>query len=611
MELKLSPVQSFAEAGFFQRLSRLKLDEFRLDESKQQITGVVNIASIPQGENPAVCVSESSFGDDSFYPGGTVLEVPGRIVNFNTVEEFKRLDKSKYLKECGDELKELMLDQALTDPSLLNRFEIISFADLKKFKFFYWFAFPTVAASWEVLKKNTITEIDSDVVQWVRNSDSKQRGHFIINNGIHPLSELTKSPSIHVGFIDSCLIPDRPSKQLHNFLSLLSTRGFTKVTVDIYRITGESFSLELLLKPSESKTTGWERTSQGKLGPKLADLGALIDPIQLSEQSVDLNLKLMKWRVAPEIDLDVIKHTKVLILGSGTLGSYVARALLGWGVRHITMVDNGKVSFSNPVRQPLFNFADVGRPKAGCAAEALKLIFPLVQATGVELEIPMAGHSVTNEEKQRQELAKLDKLIEDHDAIFLLTDSRETRWLPTVIGNVKKKIVINCALGFDSYLVMRHGVQGNLGCYFCNDVVAPSDSLTDRTLDQMCTVTRPGVALLASSLGVELLVSLLQHKDRGRAGVEEKTILGGLPHQLRGFLATHETMKLHAPAYEYCSACSQPVLNAYKESGWDFVKRALDDPKFVEELSGLAEVQRLAEQAVQEMEAFSDEEWAM
>ena len=63
------------------------------------------------------------------------------------------------------------------------------------------------------------------------------------------------------------------------------------------------------------------------------------------------------------------------------------------------------------------------------------------------------------------------------------------------------QIVMNAALGFDSYLVMRHGFQTNnimeaegdtnlsstviagfhkinccdLGCYFCNDIVAPGN----------------------------------------------------------------------------------------------------------------------------------------
>jgi hypothetical protein len=53
----------------------------------------------------------------------------------------------------------------------------------------------------------------------------------------------------------------------------------------------------------------------------------------------------------------------------------------GWGVRNITFVDSARVSYSNPVRQPLFDFEDCldgGKPKAQCAADRLKKIFPRV-----------------------------------------------------------------------------------------------------------------------------------------------------------------------------------------------------------------------------------------
>lgn len=62
--------------------------------------------------------------------------------------------------------------------------------------------------------------------------------------------------------------------------------------------------------------------------------------------------------------------------GTGTLGCAVARTLLGWGVRTMTFVDNSRVSYSNPVRQSLYTFADCqggGRPKAEAAAEAVKV----------------------------------------------------------------------------------------------------------------------------------------------------------------------------------------------------------------------------------------------
>ena len=49
---------------------------------------------------------------------------------------------------------------------------------------------------------------------------------------------------------------------------------------------------------------------------------------RLADQAVDLNLKLIKWRIAPELDLETVKNTSCLLLGAGTLGSYVARNLM-------------------------------------------------------------------------------------------------------------------------------------------------------------------------------------------------------------------------------------------------------------------------------------------
>lgn len=121
--------------------------------------------------------------------------------------------------------------------------------------------------------------------------------------------------------------------------------------------------------------------------------------------------------------------------------------------------------------------------------------------------------------------------------------------------------------------------------------------MTDRTLDQQCTVTRPGIAAIASALLVEILVSILQHpagplapapnsqsEDRGDHP------LGIVPHQIRGFLSSFHNMLISGKSYDCCSACSDKVTQEYKKDAWGFVKRALNERGYVEELSGLAEV---------------------
>lgn len=113
---------------------------------------------------------------------------------------------------------------------------------------------------------------------------------------------------------------------------------------------------------------------------------------------------------------------------------------MSWGYRKITFVDNGKVAYSNPVRQCLFTYEDSIKSdnfKAPIAAERLKEVFPMVETRGEVMKIPMPGHAVGNNEEAVKEvlgnLEKLENLIKEHDIVFLLTDSRESRWLPTVL----------------------------------------------------------------------------------------------------------------------------------------------------------------------------------
>ncbi len=58
------------------------------------------------------------------------------------------------------------------------------------------------------------------------------------------------------------------------------------------------------------------------------------------------------------------------------------------------------------------------------------------------MSIPMPGHPIPpgNVEQTKADVAQLEKLVDEHDAVFLLMDSRESRWLPTVLGAAKGKV---------------------------------------------------------------------------------------------------------------------------------------------------------------------------
>lgn len=541
-----------------------------------------------------------------------------------------------------------------------------------------------------------------------------------------------------LAFCDPCPLPTHPGWPLRNLLALVGatmlqpnkTGEAVRLRVVCYREpplgtsaslttsadpggsqTARSIVLRVTLPPRAAtdaaavaaappaKAVGWERNSAGKLGARLMDLSAQMRPEALAEASVDLNLRLMRWRLMPSLQTEKVAGTRCLLMGAGTLGCAVARCLLGWGVRIITFVDSGVVSYSNPVRQTLFTFEDCvsgNTPKAQAAADALKRIFPSVQATAHRIAIPMPGHAVGTEEvaSVAADCQALSQLVQEHDVstwrirshspnsasrlpirlpasalpsrrpgslgpqpsfypgfahgserafkddsrlqtpthtprpcscaqvVFLLTDTRESRWLPSMLAATHGKLVINAALGFDSLLVMRHGVPGGtcsdrLGCYFCNDVVAPANSMLRRTLDQQCTVSRPGLSMVASALAVELMVTLLHHPEGANADADlggdsvtaaAASPLGSVPHQIRASLPSFRNDAMTGRAFDKCTACSSTVLAAFRERGFTFLLEAFNRATYLEDLTGLTQMHAETEAALEDVTLFDDDD---
>uniref|UniRef100_A0A8D2C650 Ubiquitin-like modifier-activating enzyme ATG7 n=2 Tax=Sus scrofa TaxID=9823 RepID=A0A8D2C650_PIG len=582
-KLQFAPFSSALDVGFWHELTQKKLNEYRLDEAPKNIKGYYY-----NGDSaglPARLTLEFSAFDMSAPTPARCCPATGTLYNTNTLEAFKAADKKLLLEQAANEIWEsIKSGAALDNPVLLNKFLLLTFA-------------------------------------------------------------------VTIGVYDPCNLAQYPGWPLRNFLVLAAHRwssSFQSVEVLCFRdrtlqgvrdiahsIIFEVKLPEVAFSPDCPKAVGWEKNQKGGMGPRMVNLSECMDPKRLAESSVDLNLKLMCWRLVPTLDLDKVVSVKCLLLGAGTLGCNVARTLMGWGVRHITFVDNAKISYSNPVRQPLYEFEDClvgGKPKALAAADRLQKIFPGVNARGFNMSIPMPGHPVNSSsitlEQARRDVEQLEQLIESHDVVFLLMDTRESRWLPAVIAASKRKLVINAALGFDTFVVMRHGLkkpkqQGagdlcpsnpvtsadllgsslfanipgyKLGCYFCNDVVAPGDSTRDRTLDQQCTVSRPGLAMIAGALAVELMVSVLQHPEGGYAIAsssddrmnEPPTSLGLVPHQIRGFLSRFDNVLPVSLAFDKCTACSSKVLDQYEREGFNFLAKVFNSShSFLEDLTGL------------------------
>ncbi len=139
-----------------------------------------------------------------------------------------------------------------------------------------------------------------------------------------------------------------------------------------------------------------------------------MDHIDFSKEELE---RYSRHLIIPDFNIKgqrKLKSSKVLVVGTGGLGSPVLLYLTAAGVGTIGILDFDVVDESNLQRQVLFTVKDVGQPKSEVAKERLALLNPNVQ---------FKSHNVQLTSENALEI------IKEYDVVADGTDNFPTRYL--------------------------------------------------------------------------------------------------------------------------------------------------------------------------------------
>jgi ubiquitin-like modifier-activating enzyme ATG7 len=185
--LQFAPFISVVDTGFWHELTRRKLEVYQLDDSPQPLQGsYTNGDSV--GLPPRLSLEFDAFDKSSSGHSRSSL-AHGTLVITNTMEDFKMADKAHLITESGRKVWEAIVSgRAIDDPSLLTQFFLITFADLKKYHYYYWFAFPALCPEEAVTADKAVsleTYLTSEQMMslqssWDRLPTSSDRNFFLV-----------------------------------------------------------------------------------------------------------------------------------------------------------------------------------------------------------------------------------------------------------------------------------------------------------------------------------------------------------------------------------------------------------------------------------------------
>lgn len=204
--LQFSPLHSQPTPSFWSTLTSLKLDRLKLDDTPQEIIGWLKAGNyaLPKASKGHKSHTDSGSGsagahdqegeqdgegtgeekeEGIWLPGSLMLDgsslnslisdessrhpiprdhfpIRGVLKNLNTIEEFKDAGMKKALfQELVDGITRSGNDRGgegkgcQGEKNALNPFVLVTFADLKKYVYHYWFAFPAMVEkpAWEMI----------------------------------------------------------------------------------------------------------------------------------------------------------------------------------------------------------------------------------------------------------------------------------------------------------------------------------------------------------------------------------------------------------------------------------------------------------------------------
>jgi len=202
---------------------------------------------------------------------------------------------------------------------------------------------------------------------------------------------------------------------------------------------------------------------------------------------------------------EALQNAKILIVGLGGLGSFVATELAYLGAKNLILVDYDKVSLSNLNRQILYTPRDVGKSKALVAARRIKEVNPDIKVQAFDTKITPSSVSY---------------LIKNADIVVDCSDNFETKkLLNKVCYHMKKTLISGGVSRWEGWVATFPFFKDDIPCLEC---LFPGDLETLKDFSDEDNQTLIITVSAVANFQVSEIVKLLMQEGEN---LESKTLI--------------------------------------------------------------------------------------